>query len=90
MVSPVWRKSVIAAAGFFGTLGVLSLSYAALNGGLSASDKVSLPNTALSAAAWNRIVDGVLDLDARTDGIASVGGNVGIGTASPSAKLHVN
>ncbi len=82
------KTPILSAIAFSGTLAVLSVGYAALNGGLSASDKV-LSNAGLSSASWNRIVDGILDLDARTNGISSANGNIGIGTITPGQKLSV-
>lgn len=82
------KKPILSAVTFFGTLTALSVGYAALNGGLSTSDKVS-SNAQLSSASWNRIVDGVLDLDARTNGISSANGNIGIGIANPGKALDV-
>lgn len=51
-------------------------------------DKVST-GSVLSSASWNRIVDGVLDLDSRLSHFSFAGGNVGIGTISPNALLHL-
>ncbi len=82
------KKPILSAVAFFGTLTALSVGYAALNGGLSTSDKVS-SNAQLSSASWNRVVDGVLDLDARTNGISSANGKIGIGTVTPGQKLTV-
>ncbi len=84
-----FQKPVLSALVFFGTLLTLSVGYAALNGGLSLSDKAS-GSMPLSSISWNKIVDGILDLDARTAGIATNAGNIGIGTANPNAALDVN
>lgn len=59
-----------------GILGV-SLSYAALSSGLTTADLKAATNQ-LSSASWNRIVNSVLELDARTAPITTVSGNVGI------------
>ncbi len=83
-----FKKPVLSGIVFFGTVVALSVGYAALNGGITASDKAS-SNEALSSVKWNRIVDGILDLDARTAGMTTNGGNVGIGTISPTAKLDL-
>lgn len=88
MESRTFRKSIVAATGFFGTLAALSVGYAALSGGITASDKVS-SNAPLSSASWNRVVDGILDLDARTNGISSMNGNIGIGVANPGKTLDI-
>lgn len=62
------KNPILSAVAFFTTLTTLSVGYAALSGGLTASDKVS-SNAQLSSVSWNRIVDGILDLDARTKDI---------------------
>lgn len=77
-----WRKSMYSALVFFGTLMVLSVGYAVLSSGLSNADKVG-SGSGLTSASWNKIVDGILELDNRTANIFSSGGNVGIGTTSP-------
>jgi hypothetical protein len=77
-----FKNSVLAASAFFGTLGILSIGYAALSSGLSVTDLSSV-GTTLSSASWNRLVNSVLELDGRTAAISSSGGYVGIGTASP-------
>lgn len=74
---------------FFGTLIILSVGYGALTGGLSTADKVGT-GSGLTSASWNRIVDGVLDLDTRVSNFSFAGGNVGVGTASPAFKLDID
>lgn len=88
ILSPL-KKSVYSAVIFFGTLFILSVGYGALSGGLSTADKVG-SGSGLTSTSWNRIVDGVLDLDTRLSHLSFVGGKVGVGTASPSATLDVN
>lgn len=84
------KKSFYSALVFFGTLIILSIGYGALTGGLSTADKVA-SGSGLTATSWNRIVDGVLDLDTRVSNFSFAGGNVGIGVSgSPTAKLDVN
>lgn len=84
-----WKKSVYSALMFFGTLMVLSVGYAVLSSGLSNADKVG-SGSGLTAASWNKIIDGIFELDTRTANIFSSGGNVGIGTVSPRAKLQIH
>ncbi len=83
------RKSLYSALVFFGTIMILSIGYATWN---STMGKVSVGNP-LSASGWNALVDNIGDLDSRwsRNGLAIVytGGNVGIGTASPGAKLEI-
>lgn len=74
---------------FFGIFGTLSIGYSALTAGLTTGDRVS-SGAVLSSDSWNRIVNSVLELDARTSPFSSSGGNVGIGVTSPTAKLEVN
>lgn len=81
-----WKKPFYSALVFFGTLVVLSVGYS-LVGNLSATDKVG-SGSGLTATSWNKIVDGILDLDTRLSNLSFTGGSVGIGV-SPSAKLHV-
>lgn len=68
---------------------VLSVGYATWNNTMG---KVNTGNP-LSASGWNALVDNIEDLDGRwsRNGAAIVytGGNVGIGTTSPSYKLEV-
>lgn len=77
-----WKKSLYSALIFFGTLVILSIGYGALAGGLSTADRVG-SGSGLTSASWNRIVDGVLDLDTRLSNLSFLGGNVGIGVPSP-------
>lgn len=58
-----FKKSFYSALVFFGTLVVLSVGYS-LVGSLSTADKVG-SGSGLTATSWNRIIDGVLDLDMR-------------------------
>lgn len=51
-------------------IGTLSVGYSALTSGLSLSDKVTAGAT-LSAESWNRIVDSVLELDAKVADLPS-------------------
>ena len=67
---------------------MLSIGYAALSSGLTTADRVGT-GSGLTSSSWNRIVNGVLELDTRTAPISSSGGNIGIGTASPGAKLDI-
>lgn len=84
------RQSALSATVFFLVFAGLSSGYAALTAGLSVTDKTS-SGSILSSASWNRVVDSVLELDARTVGITASGGKVGIGVSwTPSAKLEVN
>lgn len=82
-----WKKSLYSAIVFFGTLLVLSIGYG-LVGNLSSADKVG-SGSGLTATSWNRIVDGILDLDSRLSNFSFSGGNVGIGTVSPAEALVV-
>lgn len=85
-----WKKPLYSALVFFGTLIVLSVGYATWN---SAMSKVTVGNP-LTATAWNALVDNITDIDSRWSrsggNIAFTGGNVGIGTVTPGAKLDVN
>ena len=67
---------------------MLTVGYATLSTGLTTADRVGT-GSGLTSSSWNRIVNGVLELDTRTAPISSSGGNVGIGTASPTVPLHV-
>ena len=89
MKSFSWKNSVYSAVLVFGTLSALSIGYSALSGGLTLGDKVGT-GSGLTASSWNKIVDGVVELDGRTAGIFSAGGNVGIGTMAPWAQLAIN
>ena len=82
------RKSAVAATTFFVVFAGLSTSYAALVAGLTSGDLKAATNQ-LSSASWNRIVNSVLELDARTSPISTSGTNVGIGVASPTYGLEV-
>lgn len=77
-----WKNGIISGFAFFLTVTILSVGYAALSGGLSTSDLVST-GSGLTATSWNRLVNGVLELDSRTAPISSSAGSVGIGTTSP-------
>ena len=68
------KNSIYSGVIFFGTIMVLSVGYGALVWGLSLSDKVG-SGSWLTATAWNRIVDGVLDLSTRLTNI-EIGGGV--------------
>ncbi len=81
------KKSIYSGLTFFLTVLILSVWYGALNGGLSLSDKVGTWS-GLTSASWNRIIDGVLDLDARISNFSFSGGNVGIGII-PSETLEI-
>ncbi|MFB0965776.1 MAG: hypothetical protein QMC36_09155 [Patescibacteria group bacterium] len=59
------KKSVLSATAFFLTLVSLSGAYAALSAGLTTSDLKSAGNQ-VSVASWNRMVNSILELDART------------------------
>jgi hypothetical protein len=84
-----FKRPVLSAVAFFGTLLALSVGYAAWNSGMA---KVNTGDT-MYASSWNALVDNINDLDSRWArngaAIAYTGGNVGIGTASPSAPLEV-
>ncbi len=82
------KNSILSGFVFFSTVLLLSVWYATLFGGLTNSDKVS-SGSGLSSLSWNRIVDGVLNLDSRLSNLTFSGSNVGIGT-SPSTALEVN
>ena len=60
-----FKIPVLSAIVFFGTLGVLSVGYAALSTGLSTSDRTNTGST-LTSSAWNKLVNSVLELDTRT------------------------
>jgi hypothetical protein len=83
------KQPILAAIVFFQALFVLSVGYATLSSGLSSSDLASTGAT-LTSASWNRLVNGVLELDGRTAALTSTGGNVGIGTPSPGAILDIS
>ena len=82
------KKSIYSGFTFFLTVLILSIWYGALSWGLSLSDKVGTGSW-LTANSWNKIVDGIIELDTRTLGIYSTGGHVGIGTTNPSTLLHI-
>lgn len=73
-----WKKSFYSALVFFGTLIILSIGYAALSGGLSTTDLVG-SGSGLTATSWNRLINGVLELDTRTAPISALGGNIWVG-----------
>ncbi|HBB27416.1 TPA: hypothetical protein DCZ36_02890 [Candidatus Gracilibacteria bacterium] len=79
----VIKNSFYSGITFFMTVLILSVGYAALSGGLSTADKVG-SGSGLTATSWNRIIDGVLDLDTRLSNLSFSGGNVGIGTITPT------
>ncbi|MFZ3233188.1 MAG: hypothetical protein WA194_06835 [Patescibacteria group bacterium] len=74
------KKSVLAAAVFCATVTAVSVSYAALTAGLTAADLKSAGNQ-VSVASWNRIVNSVLELDARTSQVNYVEGAIGTSAA---------
>ncbi|OIO75694.1 hypothetical protein AUJ87_04240 [Candidatus Gracilibacteria bacterium CG1_02_38_174] len=82
-----WKKSIYSAVIFFSTLLVLSVGYGALFGGLTVADKVGT-GSGLTATAWNRIVDGVLDINTRLENLSFSGENVGIGV-NPTSRLTI-
>ncbi len=88
-IFPIVKNSFYSALTFFMTILVLSVGYGALVGGLSTADKVG-SGSGLTATSWNRIIDGVLDLDSRLSNLSFSGGRVGLGTTNPSTKLDVN
>lgn len=61
------RKPLYSAFAFLGLVVVFSVGYG-LAGGLSTADK-AVGGSGLSSASWNRIVDGVLDLDIRVTSV---------------------
>lgn len=47
--------------------------------------------TNLNATMWNKLIENVQDVGLRTSAVtASSGSSLGIGTASPTAKLHIS
>ncbi len=64
------KKSFYSGLVFFGTVLGLSIGYSALIWGLTTSDKVGTGSW-LSATVWNKIIDGVVDLDTKTTTINS-------------------
>ena len=87
--SSPWKNGIITWFVFFLTVAILSIWYATFSSLLSVNDKVGT-GSGLSSGSWNRIVDSLLELDGRTFGITSSGGNIGVGTSSPGTKLEVN
>ena len=86
--SSPFKSGIITGFSFFLTVTILSIGYAAFSSGLSLSDKVGT-GSGLSSSSWNKIIDSLLELDGRTSGITSSGGNIGIGASSPTTKLDV-
>lgn len=74
------KKSAFAAAVFCTTVATISVSYAALTAGLTTADLKSAGNQ-VSVASWNRIVNSVLELDARTSQVNYVEGTIGTSAA---------
>lgn len=74
------KKSALAAAVFCTTVAAVSVSYAALTAGLTSADLKSAGNQ-VSVASWNRIVNSVLELDARTSQTNYVEGTIGTSSA---------
>lgn len=74
------KKSAFAAAVFCATVATVSVSYAALTAGLTTADLKSAGNQ-VSVASWNRIVNSVLELDARTSQVNYVEGTIGTSAA---------
>lgn len=63
-----FKKSFYSGVIFFSTVTVLSIGYS-LVGNLTIADKVG-SGSGLTASSWNKIVDGILDLDTRVISIA--------------------
>ncbi|MDQ1343358.1 MAG: hypothetical protein QG650_77 [Patescibacteria group bacterium] len=72
-----FKKPALSAIIFFGTLGILSVSYSAYSGlsAVTSSDK-------LTVGIWNQVKDNFDELNSRTSALVSSGGNVGIGTGT--------
>lgn len=83
MDSGIFRKSVIAAVGFFGTLGALSVGYSAYVSSLPATAN---SGATLSSAEWNKMVAALSTLDDNLSNLTFSGGGVGIGTANPATR----
>lgn len=79
------RKSAYAAFTFFGVLCVLSVGYSAYSG---LSPVTS--GTPLTVGLWTQVKDNFDDVNSRLSNFSFSSGNVGIGVASPTAKLQVN
>lgn len=69
------RKSVLAGTAFSLTVASFAIAAAALSSGLTTGDRAS-NGAQLTSSAWNRVVDAVLELDARTAPLSVTSGNV--------------
>jgi hypothetical protein len=81
-------KPLLSAIVFFGIFGTLSVGYSALTAGLTTGDRTS-SGSVLSSDSWNRMVNSILELDARTSSFSSSGGNVGIGITNPAYPFDI-
>lgn len=86
-----FKKPLYSALIFFGTIIVLSAWYATWNNTMTTVWTWS----GLTATSWNAMVNNINDLNSRSwwlNWLASyyTNGNVGIGTSTPSSKLHIS
>ncbi|EKD65865.1 MAG: hypothetical protein ACD_49C00078G0004 [uncultured bacterium (gcode 4)] len=86
-----FKKPILSAVVFFSTLIVLSVWYATWNNTMT----TVWTGSGLTANSWNAMVDNINDLSSRSwwlNWLASyyTAWNVGIGTTSPSSKLHIS
>ena len=81
------KKPLYSALVFFGTLLALSVGYSNYISSYPANVGTG---SGLSSTQWNKMVSGLQTLDTNLSNFSFVGGNIGIGTASPGAKLEVN
>ena len=78
--SETTKKSVLAATVFCATIAAVSVSYATLTAGLTTADRTN-SGSVVSSASWNRLVNSVLELDARTSQTNYVEGTIGTSSA---------
>lgn len=80
-----WKKPVYSALVFFGTVTALTIGYSNY---ISSLPAIVGSGSGLTAGEWNKMVSALGVLDTNLSNLTFSGGKVGIGTASPIARLH--
>jgi hypothetical protein len=79
-----FKKPALSAVAFFGTLGILSISYSAI-----VAPSPVTTGSGLSAGEWNKMVTALGALDTGLSNFSFSSGNVGIGTVNPLVKFTI-